>query len=247
MIGRKNSGRDSMQLQWVKLWRSIRETERGSRNRERKREQRRWTMPNPVVKVRWNTIAACMTCPLCNKLFKEATTISECLHTCKHLRSPSNLVHFSQSLVKFPKFWVSCEFLRSVIAFSIWVLPLLTIHPDGLKGGGRCIWSLRNQRDSMVFFVIWCFWKKILFFFFHFFSSLSLSMNLWRTWMLVRTQKHYGSDWPTIQELSYVVLCTWAVFINVLSEKVFELLTTITTVHSFFHQASINPSLSMQT
>ncbi|XP_057438591.1 E3 ubiquitin protein ligase DRIP2-like [Lotus japonicus] len=38
-------------------------------------------MPNPVVKVRWNTIAACMTCPLCNKLFKEATTISECLHT----------------------------------------------------------------------------------------------------------------------------------------------------------------------
>ncbi|KAK7396408.1 hypothetical protein VNO78_17400 [Psophocarpus tetragonolobus] len=38
-------------------------------------------MSNQVVKVRRDTIAACMTCPLCNKLFREATTISECLHT----------------------------------------------------------------------------------------------------------------------------------------------------------------------
>ncbi|KAL1312113.1 hypothetical protein HN51_038737 [Arachis hypogaea] len=38
-------------------------------------------MANRVVKVKRETIAACMTCPLCNKLFREATTISECLHT----------------------------------------------------------------------------------------------------------------------------------------------------------------------
>ncbi|XP_027904701.1 E3 ubiquitin protein ligase DRIP2-like [Vigna unguiculata] len=38
-------------------------------------------MPNQVAKVRRDTIVACMTCPLCNKLFREATTISECLHT----------------------------------------------------------------------------------------------------------------------------------------------------------------------
>ncbi|KAJ7977301.1 E3 ubiquitin protein ligase DRIP2-like [Quillaja saponaria] len=38
-------------------------------------------MANQAVKVRRETIAACMTCPLCNKLFKDATTISECLHT----------------------------------------------------------------------------------------------------------------------------------------------------------------------
>ncbi|CAK9179289.1 unnamed protein product [Ilex paraguariensis] len=38
-------------------------------------------MSNQVVKVRTETIAACMTCPLCNKLFRDATTISECLHT----------------------------------------------------------------------------------------------------------------------------------------------------------------------
>ncbi|CAK9323503.1 unnamed protein product [Citrullus colocynthis] len=40
-----------------------------------------WGMANRVVKVKREAIAACITCPLCNKLLKEATTISECLHT----------------------------------------------------------------------------------------------------------------------------------------------------------------------
>ncbi|GER55288.1 ring finger protein, partial [Striga asiatica] len=36
------------------------------------------------VKIRWETVAPCMTCPLCHKLFRNATTIIECLHTfCK--------------------------------------------------------------------------------------------------------------------------------------------------------------------
>ncbi|KAI4301159.1 hypothetical protein L6164_034466 [Bauhinia variegata] len=38
-------------------------------------------MANQVAKVKRDTIVACMTCPLCNKLFTDATTISECLHT----------------------------------------------------------------------------------------------------------------------------------------------------------------------
>ncbi|KAL3367550.1 hypothetical protein AABB24_012002 [Solanum stoloniferum] len=38
-------------------------------------------MPNQVVKVKREKIAACITCPLCHKLFRDATTISECLHT----------------------------------------------------------------------------------------------------------------------------------------------------------------------
>ncbi|KAA8550796.1 hypothetical protein F0562_002480 [Nyssa sinensis] len=38
-------------------------------------------MSNQVVKVRRETIASCITCPLCNKLLRDATTISECLHT----------------------------------------------------------------------------------------------------------------------------------------------------------------------
>ncbi|KAB5557517.1 hypothetical protein DKX38_008426 [Salix brachista] len=41
-----------------------------------------------VVKVRRETIEACMTCPLCNKLLRDATTISECLHTCQSLLYP---------------------------------------------------------------------------------------------------------------------------------------------------------------
>ncbi|XP_050372093.1 E3 ubiquitin protein ligase DRIP2-like [Argentina anserina] len=37
-----------------------------------------------VVKVKRDKLEACMTCPICNELFREATTISECLHTfCK--------------------------------------------------------------------------------------------------------------------------------------------------------------------
>ncbi|KAJ0051826.1 hypothetical protein Pint_03190 [Pistacia integerrima] len=36
---------------------------------------------NLVVKVKRETIAACMTCPLCNKLLRDATTITECLHS----------------------------------------------------------------------------------------------------------------------------------------------------------------------
>lgn len=38
-------------------------------------------MTSQVVKVRREVLAACMTCPLCNKLLREATTISVCLHT----------------------------------------------------------------------------------------------------------------------------------------------------------------------
>ncbi|KAI3801039.1 hypothetical protein L1987_29140 [Smallanthus sonchifolius] len=36
---------------------------------------------NQVVKLRRKELAACMTCPICNKLFRNATTIPECLHT----------------------------------------------------------------------------------------------------------------------------------------------------------------------
>ncbi|XP_010522029.1 PREDICTED: E3 ubiquitin protein ligase DRIP2-like [Tarenaya hassleriana] len=38
-------------------------------------------MATQVAKVRRETVAACMTCPLCDKLLRHATTISECLHS----------------------------------------------------------------------------------------------------------------------------------------------------------------------
>lgn len=43
------------------------------------------TTARHVVKVKRETLEACMTCPLCNSLLREATTISLCLHTCKLL------------------------------------------------------------------------------------------------------------------------------------------------------------------
>ncbi|XP_059632419.1 E3 ubiquitin protein ligase DRIP2-like [Cornus florida] len=39
------------------------------------------TSSSQVVKVRSEKIAACMTCPICNKFFRDATSITECLHT----------------------------------------------------------------------------------------------------------------------------------------------------------------------
>lgn len=39
--------------------------------------------PPQVVKVKREVVAGCMTCPVCHKLLSEATTISECLHTCE--------------------------------------------------------------------------------------------------------------------------------------------------------------------
>lgn len=42
-------------------------------------------MATQVVKVKRETLEACMTCLLCKKLLKEATTISLCLHTCEFI------------------------------------------------------------------------------------------------------------------------------------------------------------------
>ncbi|XP_021904227.1 E3 ubiquitin protein ligase DRIP2-like, partial [Carica papaya] len=39
------------------------------------------TSSDEVVKVKREELETCMTCSICNKLFKEATTISLCLHT----------------------------------------------------------------------------------------------------------------------------------------------------------------------
>ena len=43
-----------------------------------------------VVMVKRELLARCMTCPLCRRLLRDATTISECLHTCESslLRRP---------------------------------------------------------------------------------------------------------------------------------------------------------------
>ncbi|KAL5852876.1 hypothetical protein ACOSQ3_007994 [Xanthoceras sorbifolium] len=39
------------------------------------------TTTSQVLKINREKLVACMTCPLCKKLFRDATTVSECLHT----------------------------------------------------------------------------------------------------------------------------------------------------------------------
>jgi hypothetical protein len=48
-----------------------------------RRKKKVTMMASQIVKVKRDKLAACMACPLCNKLFRDATTISECLHTCQ--------------------------------------------------------------------------------------------------------------------------------------------------------------------
>jgi len=67
-------------------------------------------MLGQVVKVQREEIAACMTCPLCNKLFRDATTISECLHTCESLSLSLSLTHFCVCLSS------------SILCYSMWFL-----------------------------------------------------------------------------------------------------------------------------
>jgi len=101
---------------------------------ERARKLR--SMSNQVAKVRRNTIVACMTCPLCNKLFREATTISECLHTCEH----SSLS-------------IRVNFFSDFSAFA----SSFTLRPDA-GASGLCVTGERYG-----YFVIWRVQQKFCF------------------------------------------------------------------------------------
>lgn len=39
-----------------------------------------------VVRVKRAALAACLTCALCDRLLRDAATITECLHTCEYSR-----------------------------------------------------------------------------------------------------------------------------------------------------------------
>ena len=41
------------------------------------------TMTIGAAKLNYEKVSACVACPLCNKFFRNATTISECCHSCK--------------------------------------------------------------------------------------------------------------------------------------------------------------------
>lgn len=62
--------------------------EKGGRGARRQRRRR----AGAVVMVKRELLARCMTCPLCRRLLRDATTISECLHTCESLLAPPSLL-----------------------------------------------------------------------------------------------------------------------------------------------------------
>ncbi|KAL8115135.1 hypothetical protein AgCh_021819 [Apium graveolens] len=74
-------------------------------------------MSNQGVAIKRGVLAACMTCPLCNKLLKDATTISLCLHTfCR------KCIH-----KKFSDEEVEC---CPICEIDLGVLPLEKLRPD---------------------------------------------------------------------------------------------------------------------
>jgi len=67
------------------------EKEKGGRGVGRPRRRRGGAVGDgAVVMVKRELLARCMTCPVCRRLLRDATTISECLHTCESslLRRP---------------------------------------------------------------------------------------------------------------------------------------------------------------
>ena len=93
-------------------------------------------MAGQVVRVKRETLEACMTCPLCKKLLKEATTISLCLHTCKFFFFLNG--SFSHSFLPF----VSLLFL-----FVLHVFPLLGFFTFSCF----IIWVAANFSPSVAF------------------------------------------------------------------------------------------------
>lgn len=94
---------------WVRLNRGVGDGQMGSSSQGSRAQT--------LVRVRRDLLASCMTCPLCHKLFRDATTVSECLHTCQ----------FRFSLIISPKFSFFQGFLftffgrESVIWLGSWV------------------------------------------------------------------------------------------------------------------------------
>ncbi|VAI36414.1 unnamed protein product [Triticum turgidum subsp. durum] len=70
--------RTRLPRRWRRRWTEEQEEERRGRGRKR---GRRPGAPRGLVMVKRELLARCMTCPLCNRLLRDATTVSECLHT----------------------------------------------------------------------------------------------------------------------------------------------------------------------
>ncbi|XP_057722593.1 protein MARD1-like isoform X1 [Arachis stenosperma] len=81
---------------------------------------KRVNLEGQAVKLNRAKLEACLTCPLCNKLFNNATTIFECLHTCQCTSSSFLLFYLS-----FPFFFL---FLVSIGFNSLLFGPVILVN-----------------------------------------------------------------------------------------------------------------------
>ncbi|KAF0890045.1 hypothetical protein E2562_036421 [Oryza meyeriana var. granulata] len=83
--------------------------------------------------VKRELLARCMTCPLCHRILRNATTVSECLHTCKYSSAAPPHVGSSSSNLSYRRF---VAFLST--AATIWRVADPPEAPDSAAAGG---WS----------------------------------------------------------------------------------------------------------
>ncbi|RRT69273.1 hypothetical protein B296_00018620 [Ensete ventricosum] len=102
--------------------------------------------PGQVVKVKRKLLVACMTCPICHKLLRDATTISECLHTCES--TPAPLPFASTSWVPYPSDPLK---LRSVAFFGGTTFASLLVLHIGTKQASEKAGSLVSLKVSNTF------------------------------------------------------------------------------------------------
>ncbi|KAK2975546.1 hypothetical protein RJ640_011545 [Escallonia rubra] len=109
---------------------------------ERQQEEEMMTCANGSIQVPSRKLAALMTCPICNKIFKDPTNISECLHTCQSSIRFDYLVSTSEKVCrKCIRKKITDEKLRScpVCNIALGGAPLDKLRPD------HCMHDLREK------------------------------------------------------------------------------------------------------
>jgi len=133
------------------------------------------------VRVKRDKIAACMKCPLCNKLLKEATTISLCLHTCEFLQCLRFLRFLFLGLL------YSFVLPTGFVLFSLFLSPFVRIVLRISCVFGLCWWahciSMIWGCLILLLFVNYLIWVGLMFFFDS--GSFDFVLDFWTSELMV--------------------------------------------------------------
>lgn len=155
-------------------------------------------MTSQVVKVRRETIAACMTCPLCNKLLKEATTISLCLHTCK-------------SYCYVSLFWLILIWALVILHFSSWVSFTLCFYDTDFHVFSLCNFTIHTCKLHYCLSLFWpiLIWPFVLL---HFINWASFTL-CFRGMDLMSFMQFQNSYVFVSQSPFSLLCCFWSGFV----------------------------------